>query len=194
MSGGVLTCGRMGVRFSFHYALSLILPLSPSPLLRARTDAHYAMPDDLTIRRATVDDAETLARFNEAMAAETENKTLGPDMVRAGVRAAFDRPEQAFYLVAERDGSIIGSLMITTEWSDWRSANFWWIQSVYVRPEARRTGVYRALHRNVRRRAREASGVCGLRLYVERDNAAAQAAYKELGMDAPPYRMYEEML
>ena len=91
MSGGVLTCGRMGVRFSFHYALSLILPLSPSPtpsLLRARThtrpDAHYAMPDDLTIRRATVDDAETLARFNEAMAAETEDKTLDPGPHRVG--------------------------------------------------------------------------------------------------------------
>ena len=152
------------------------------------------MPDDLTIRCATVDDAETLARFNEAMAAETEDKTLDPDRVRAGVRAVFDKPEQAFYLVAKRDGSIVGSLMITTEWSDWRNANFWWIQSVYVRPEARRTGVYTALHREVRRRAHDADGVCGLRLYVERDNAAAQAAYKELGMDAPPYRMYEEML
>ena len=201
MSGGVLTCGRMGVRFSFHYALSLILPLSPSPapsLLRARThtrpDAHYAMPDDLIIRRATVDDAETLARFNEAMAAETEDKTLDPDTVRAGVRAVFDKPEQAFYLVAERDDTIVGSLMITTEWSDWRNANFWWIQSVYVRPEARRAGVYTALHRKVRRRAHDADGVCELRLYVERDNAAAQAAYKELRMDAPPYRMYEEML
>ena len=152
------------------------------------------MPDDLTIRRATVDDAETLARFNEAMAAETEDKTLDPDTVRAGVRAVFDKPEQAFYLVAERDDTIVGSLMITTEWSDWRNANFWWIQSVYVRPEARRAGVYTALHREVRRRARDADGVCGLRLYVERDNAAAQAVYKELGMDAPPYRMYEEML
>jgi len=152
------------------------------------------MPDELTIRRAAVDDAETLARFNEAMAAETEDKTLDPDTVRAGVRAVFDKPEQAFYLVAERDGEVVGSLMITTEWSDWRNADFWWIQSVYVRPEARRTGVYTALYRDVRRRARDTEGVCGLRLYVERDNAAAQAAYEELGMDEPPYRMYEEML
>jgi len=152
------------------------------------------MPDDLTIRRATVDDAETLARFNEAMAAETEDKTLDPDTVRAGVRAVFDKPEQAFYLVAERDDRIVGSLMITTEWSDWRNGDFWWIQSVYVCPEARRTGVYTALHRDVRRRARDADDVCGLRLYVERDNAAARAAYEELGMAEPPYRMYEEML
>ncbi len=152
------------------------------------------MPKDLEIRRATVDDAETLARFNEAMAEETEDKTLDPDTVRAGVRAVFDKPEQAFYLVAERGATMIGSLMITTEWSDWRNADFWWIQSVYVRPEGRRTGVYTALHRDVQRRAREASDVCGLRLYVERDNAAAQAAYEELGMTAPPYRMYEKML
>jgi len=152
------------------------------------------MPAALTIRRATVDDADTLARFNEAMAEETEDKTLDPDTVRAGVRAVFSKPEQAFYLVAERDEAIVGSLMITTEWSDWRNADFWWIQSVYVRPEARRTGVYTALHRDVRRRARDTEGVCGLRLYVERDNAAAQAAYDELGMDEPPYRMYEEML
>ena len=152
------------------------------------------MPDALTLRRATVGDVETLAQFNEAMAEETEDKTLDPDTVRAGVRAVFDMPERAFYLVAERDDTIVGSLMITTEWSDWRDADFWWIQSVYVRPEARRTGVYTALHRDVRRRARNADDVCGLRLYVERANAAAQAAYEELGMDEPPYRMYEEML
>jgi ribosomal protein S18 acetylase RimI-like enzyme len=140
------------------------------------------------------------------MAEETEDKTLDPDTVRAGVRAVFDKPEQAFYLVAERGAAVagahsertssrvLGALMITTEWSDWRNGDFWWIQSVYVRPEARRTGVYAALHRDVRRRAREAPGVCGLRLYVERDNAAARAAYEELGMTEPPYRMYEEML
>ena len=152
------------------------------------------MPDDVTIRRATVDDAELLARFNEAMAEETEDKALDPGTVRAGVRAVFDKPDQAFYLVAERDSEVVGALMITTEWSDWRNADFWWIQSVYVRPSARRTGVYTALHREVRRRAQEAGDVCGLRLYVERDNAAARAAYETRGMSEPPYRMYEEML
>jgi len=152
------------------------------------------MPENVTIRRATIDDAETLARFNEAMARETEDKVLDPDTVRAGVQAVFDKPDQAFYLVAERDGEVVGSLMITTEWSDWRNADFWWIQSVYVRPEARRTGVYRAMHRDVRRRAREAADVCGLRLYVEQGNAAAQATYEKMGMAEPPYRMYEEML
>jgi len=151
------------------------------------------MPE-ISVRSATIDDADFLARFNRAMAEETEGKPLDPDTVRTGVRAVFDKPDQAFYLVAERDGAAVGSLMITTEWSDWRNADFWWIQSVYVRPEHRRAGVYSALHRAVRQRARAAETVCGLRLYVERDNAAAQAAYEELGMAEPPYRMYEEML
>ncbi|WP_263787855.1 GNAT family N-acetyltransferase [Salinibacter grassmerensis] len=152
------------------------------------------MPDAPAVRRATLDDAETLVHFNEAMAEETEDKTLDPETVRAGVRAVFDTSGQAFYLVAEREGTIVGSLMITTEWSDWRNADFWWIQSVYVRSSSRRTGVYSALHREVRRRARAADGVCGLRLYVEQDNAAAQAAYETLGMSEPPYQMYEEVL
>ncbi len=152
------------------------------------------MPDDPTIRPATADDLEVLARFNEAMAEETEDKTLDPETARAGVRTMLKEREQGFYLVAVRQRTIVGMLMITTEWSDWRNATIWWIQSVYVRPGERRTGVYTALHRDVRQRAREATDVCGLRLYVERDNAAAQAAYEELGMTEPPYRMYEEML
>jgi len=152
------------------------------------------MPDDLTIRTATAGDLDTLARFNRAMAEETEDKPLAPDTVRAGVRAVFDKPGQAFYLVAERDSTIVGSLMITTEWSDWRNADFWWIQSVYVRPEARRTGVYTALHRDVRRRARAADDVCGLRLYVERGNEPARETYERLGMTETSYRMYEDML
>ncbi|WP_103026799.1 GNAT family N-acetyltransferase [Salinibacter altiplanensis] len=152
------------------------------------------MSDGPTLRRATPDDVETLAHFNEAMAEETEGKTLDPEAVRAGVRGVFDRPKQAFYLVAERDETVVGSLMITTEWSDWRNADFWWIQSVYVPPPARQTGIYAALHGEVRRRAREADDVCGLRLYVEQDNAAARAAYEAVGMSEPPYRMYEEML
>ena len=152
------------------------------------------MPDDLTIRRATVDDAETLARFNEAMADETEDKPLDPETVRAGVQALFDDPTRGFYLVAERDEHIDGSLMITPEWSDWRNGAFWWIQSVYVRPEARRSGVYTALHRDVRRRARNEDDVCGLRLYVERGNTPARDTYERLGMTETSYRMYEEML
>lgn len=152
------------------------------------------MPDDLTIRTATADDADLLAQFNENMAQETEDKTLDPETVRAGVETMLNDRSQGFYLVAVRASTIVGSLMITTEWSDWRNGTFWWIQSVYVRPEARRTGVYTALHRAVRQRAHQTSGVCGLRLYVEQDNEPARETYESLGMTKTPYRMYEEML
>lgn len=151
------------------------------------------MPDDFTIRPAIPGDTETIARFNRQMAEETEGKTLDLEVVQRGVQAVFDDSDRGFYLVAERDESIAGSLMITTEWSDWRNDTFWWIQSVYVRPEARRSGVYRALHRAVRRRARNAADVCGVRLYVERGNEAARETYEALGMTETSYRMYEDM-
>lgn len=146
----------------------------------------------LTIRRATPADVETIAAFNEAIARETEGKTLDPATIRAGVGGLFARPDLGFYLVAEDGGRIVGQLMITYEWSDWRNGVFWWIQSVYVRPEFRGKGVYRALHAHVKTMAKNAGGVCGFRLYVEKENAAAQATYKRLGMHETPYVLYEE--
>lgn len=152
------------------------------------------MAADPTIRRATKADAETIARFNEAMAHETEDKPLDPDTVRAGVHALLDDPSRGFYLVAEQDGTVVGSLMITFEWSDWRNGTFWWVQSVYVRPAARRQGIYSALYADVKRRATASDTACGIRLYVERTNTAARQTYQALGMRATTYRLYEEML
>jgi len=152
------------------------------------------MPDDTTVRAATPDDTNILARFNERMAAETEDKTLDPRTVRAGVQALFDDPARGFYLVAERKKRVLGALMITPEWSDWRNGTFWWIQSVYVRPDARQTGVYSALHASVRQRAQNTETVCGLRLYVDRNNKPARRTYERLGMRETAYRLYEELL
>jgi len=150
------------------------------------------MPPPLTIRTADPSDVERLARFNERMAAETEDKDLDAETVRAGVRSMIETPNRGFYLLAERGGKVVGSLMITTEWSDWRNGTFWWIQSVYVRPVARRQGVYASLHSEVTSRAEAAGDVCGIRLYVEKDNQAARETYAALGMTETSYRMYEE--
>ena len=146
----------------------------------------------LTIRLATPPDAETIAAFNEAIARETEGKTLDPATIRAGVRGLLARRDLGFYLVAEDGGSLVGQLMITYEWSDWRNGLFWWIQSVYVVPEARRKGVYRRLHVHVREMARREKGICGLRLYVEKGNAVAQETYRKMGMLETDYRLFEE--
>ncbi|MHC4472402.1 MAG: GNAT family N-acetyltransferase [Planctomycetota bacterium] len=143
------------------------------------------------VRRAEVEDAERIAEFNRAMARETEGKDLEVGRLRAGVEAPFAEPRRGLYYVAESDGRIVGSLLITYEWSDWRNGDFWWIQSVYVEPESRRCGVFRALYEHVEERARSRDDVCGLRLYVERDNERAQAVYRAVGMTESVYRLFE---
>lgn len=142
------------------------------------------------IRPATARDAATLARWNRAMAMETEDKSLDPERTLRGVQGVFDDPRRGFYLVAEREGVPVGGLLVTYEWSDWRNGDFWWIQSVYVEAEARRTGVFRALYDEVIRRAR-AAGAVGVRLYVERANRVAQSTYAALGMRSSDYLMFE---
>jgi ribosomal protein S18 acetylase RimI-like enzyme len=146
----------------------------------------------VVVRSATAADRELLVAFNRAMAEESEDKGLDPTTLRQGVAHLLEHPADGFYLVAERDGQVAGCLLVTYEWSDWRNGRFWWIQSVYVLPEQRRRGVYRALHARVRALASEDRQACGLRLYVERDNAGAMATYRALGMTETRYRLYEE--
>ena len=142
---------------------------------------------------AASSDAEALIRFNVAMALETERKVLLPDVIGAGVRHLLAHPEMGFYVIAESGGEAAGALMVTNEWSDWRNGNFWWLQSVNVRPEFRRRGVYRTLYRHLQTLAAHDSAVCGFRLYVERDNARAQATYRTAGMDETRYIVFEEL-
>ncbi|MDN5925181.1 MAG: GNAT family N-acetyltransferase, partial [Xanthomonadales bacterium] len=115
------------------------------------------------------------------MAQETEAVTLPRERLALGVAALFDEPRRGFYRIAERDGERVACLLVTFEWSDWRNADFWWIQSVYVMPAARRQGVFRALYAQIAQDAQRADAA-GLRLYVERNNSAAQATYTKLGM------------
>ncbi len=144
-----------------------------------------------TVRPGTAADADTLIAFNCAMAWETEQKRLDQDTVSAGVRHLLATPDAGFYLVAMSEAGAVGSLMITTEWSDWRNGTFWWIQSVYVQPDARRRGVYRAMYEQVKTLAATQDDLCGFRLYVERENRDARATYAALGMDETTYRLYE---
>lgn len=150
-----------------------------------------SLAQEITIRRAKLADLEMLVGFNVAMARETEDKGLDVARLSAGVRALLNDESLGFYLVADLGGRPVGQLMITTEWSDWRNAHFWWLQSVYVVPECRRQGVFRSLYNHVVRQAQEAGNVCGLRLYVERANERAQQVYADLGMSQSHYDMFE---
>jgi GNAT superfamily N-acetyltransferase len=146
---------------------------------------------DTIIRNAVRDDVEFLVDCNLAMAQESEQKLLARAVLTRGVVAVFDHPERGFYLVAERDGERVASLLITHEWSDWRNGGWWWIQSVYVRPMARRLRVFTTMYRDVETRAHAKEGVIGLRLYVEKENAQAKATYEALGMEPAYYSLYQ---
>lgn len=157
----------------------------------------------LRIRQAEASDAPWLTHCAQVMAQETEGKQLDPDTVRAGIEGGFADARRARYFVAMRDqelggretiGVRAGTLMLTTEWSDWRNGDWWWIQSVYVPPEFRRQGVFAGLYRHVETLARTTPGVIGLRLYAERDNTVAQRTYESLGMSDAGYLMYEALV
>jgi len=147
-----------------------------------------------TTRPATIDDADTIARFNQAMAHETEGKSLDLATLTAGVRCVFTEPGHGRYLVATTDaGRVVACLLITYEWSDWRNGQVWWVQSVYVDPEHRRRGVFKRLYRAVQELGQSTGGVCGYRLYVDQHNHHAQQTYQRLGMTPTTYLVYEQM-
>jgi len=146
----------------------------------------------MQIRLAGIDDIDTLVNFNQQMAMETENKVLNEITLKKGVSRLIEDQNKGFYLVAEQDAQVLGSLMVTTEWSDWRNGVFWWIQSVYVTPAFRRQGIYAKLYAKVKVLAGEAENVCGFRLYVEKENIIAQQTYKTLGMSESHYLMFEQ--
>ena len=146
----------------------------------------------MNIRLANKNDVEALVEFNQAMAMETERKRLDPQVLRPGVTAVFDDSGKGFYVVAETDGKIVGGLLVTFEWSDWRNGWFWWIQSVYVLPEFRGRSVYPAMYEYIKRLADDDGNVCGFRLYVEKENEIARRVYDKAGMIETYYRMYEE--
>ena len=145
-----------------------------------------------TVRRAGPADAALIAEFNRLLALESENVVLDPVKLAAGVAAVLADPVKGLYFVAEQDGQVVGQLGVTTEYSDWRNGWQWWIQSVYVRPEFRRSGIFRALYAHVERLATEDPEVIGLRLYVEHENHLARQTYSSLGMKQTGYVVMEK--
>lgn len=149
---------------------------------------------DVRIRSAESRDLSSIVTFNAALAWETEGRRLEQPLLEAGVQAVLADATKGLYVVMEHlpSGQIIGQLLITFEWSDWRNAVFWWVQSVYVHKEWRRRGVFKKLYEYVLQKAERQGNVAGLRLYVEQDNAAAQKVYDRAGLSTAPYRMFEK--
>ncbi len=146
----------------------------------------------MQVRRATIQDASTIANFNQAMALETEDKHLADETILQGVTTVIQDPSHGYYLVVEHPtGKVIGCLGITFEWSDWRNGQFLWIQSVYIAPDYRRQGAFQAMYQEVLGRAKADKGVCGVRLYVEQENDRARSTYLALGMNRTHYDLLE---
>ncbi len=152
------------------------------------------MSNETTYREARRSDASAIIDFQIAMARETEDIELDREVLTRGVEAVFDEPAHGRYFVAEREGRIAGSLMITYEWSDWRNGLVWWIQSVYVTPEMRGQGIYAGLYRFIQAIVKHDGSIRGIRLYVDRRNTSAQEVYTRLGMNGEHYSVFEWMV
>jgi len=142
-------------------------------------------------RTAIVADIPTIVQFQLVMARETENLELDPSVCSKGVLAVFEHPERGMYYVSEIDGAVVGSLLITYEWSDWRNGVVWWIQSVFVRPQFRKQAVYSGLYFYIQHIANADRDVRAIRLYVDRRNVLAQRVYESLGMNGDHYQVFE---
>ncbi len=147
----------------------------------------------IEVRKAIQEDAAVIAEFQKAMAMETEQMLLDSDVVEQGVRAVFDHPGLGCYYVSEHEGKVIGSLMTTYEWSDWRNGTVLWIQSVYVLPPFRRLGAYKKMYGYLQDMVMADSGLRGIRLYADKSNLPAHQVYLNLGMSADHYQMFEWM-
>src|SRR5262245_51398240 len=145
----------------------------------------------MRVHQATSADLDQVIEFNRLLAVESEGKALDLAKLRPGVAAALADEHKGLYFLAEANGQALGQMGVTYEWSDWRNGWFWWIQSVYVRPEFRRRGVFRAIFQHIVEAARRA-GVIGMRLYVERDNTVAHETYQKMGYEWTTYQVMEK--
>lgn len=151
------------------------------------------MPDSprITVRDATEADVDHIVGYNARLASESEGKAIDISTLTAGIRRGLAHPELCRYFIAEVDGKPVGTTMLTYELTDWRDGVLWWLQSVYVEPEFRRHGVFRAIYRHIESLAREHPDVRGLRLYVYHDNHRAKKTYENVGMTKAGYELYE---
>jgi len=147
----------------------------------------------MEIRRATIADAAVIAAYNAALARESENMPLDPAIVHRGVEAVLRDATKGIYFGAYEGGKLVGQLLITQEWSDWRNGNFWWLQSVYVHPDYRSRGVFKSLFAHALAQAQEAPDICGFRLYVDAHNRRAQEVYHRLGLKKTDYQVMERL-
>ena len=147
----------------------------------------------ITIQLATLTDLDALIEGNQGVAFETEALELSETTLRPGIAAILNDPHKGLYWVAIQDKAVVGQTLVTYEWSDWRNAPIWWLQSVFVWPDFRGQGVFRALLAHIESEARQA-GAKDIRLYADTTNEAAHRTYQQLGFQTGHYQVFEKPL
>ena len=147
----------------------------------------------ITIKNANEQDIKTITDFQLKMAFETEKLVLNPEIVIKGVNSVFNNPNNGRYFIAEQDSQVVASLLITHEWSDWRNAQVWWIQSVYVKAEFRKKGIFKKMYQHISELVKNSRNLAGIRLYVDRTNSNARKVYEKIGMNGEHYQLFEDM-
>lgn len=144
-----------------------------------------------SIRKATLDDLDTLISFQAKMAMETENLVLDREVLKKGISALLKDPTKGTYYVVTEHDEVVGCLLTTPEWSEWRNGTVLWIQSLFVKENFRNKGVFKAMYLYLKENVAREEGLKGIRLYVDRSNKAAQDVYEKIGMDGHHYQLYE---
>jgi len=146
----------------------------------------------IQIRDALRSDKDKIVSFQVSMAMETEKLQLRKNIVEKGVEAIFEDNAKGAYYIAEIGNKVVGSLLTTFEWSDWRNGQIIWIQSVFVEKAYRGNGVFSKLYEHIKSKVIDPeSEYRGVRLYVDKSNLAAQQVYQKLGMSSQHYDTYE---
>ena len=145
----------------------------------------------ISIRKALPEDASTIVDFQIKMAQETENLVLEAKKLMPGTLAVFDDASKGTYYVAVKGDEVIGCLLTTYEWSEWRNGTVLWIQSVYILEEYRGQKVFRKMYEHIQQIVEQNDAYKGIRLYVEKGNKKKKKVYTALGMDGEHYRMFE---
>ncbi len=149
------------------------------------------LAQDCMIDEATELDILELVDLQQKMALETENITLNEDVLEQGITALIQDSHKGKYYKIVQKGKIIGCVLNTYEWSDWRNGNIVWIQSLYILPAHRRQGIFTEVYQYLREQVQKNPTQKGIRLYVDKRNETAIKAYKAIDMDNNHYEMFE---
>ena len=140
----------------------------------------------MRVWRAEPAEADAVARLIAEFGEWWGGLAVTEDEIRASVERIIAGGDGEYLLAAADERSeAAGVCQLRFRWSVWKSAEDCWLEDLYVREHARRTGLGRALVEAAIERARE-RGCARIELDVNEDNAPALALYEACGFLTEP--------